>query len=178
MLTETNLTSFTRHKDPAYKLHNHNIYDSRMQNIDRINSKIKNILECINSCEIEQQSKVTDLDALKRSRQICESYLGKSVVSGVDGRVEEIELEETKIIEKQEIFYPNDRNMHIKFVESRKEDEKDSGWEIKASRSSSHFEKYLTSYKQQLEQHQEHASSRNLDTFKKDYPVRASSCFS
>lgn len=42
--------TFTRHRDPSYKLNRREVYDSRMENIDKINSKIKKILDCINNC--------------------------------------------------------------------------------------------------------------------------------
>ena len=67
-------STFSRHKESGNRVHKRDIYDSRMENIDRINSKIRNILQCINTCETEQTEDKINVGR-DRSR-----YLDRSIV--------------------------------------------------------------------------------------------------
>jgi len=73
LYTET--SNFPRSKEPSYKFLKANNYDNRMQNIDRINTKIRRILDSINTCEAEQFETTTNhIESTKYQ-------LGRSVVS-------------------------------------------------------------------------------------------------
>lgn len=52
-----------------------------MENIDKINSKIKKILDCINNCEKESNIKELDMSNLNKQSEMSQSYLNRSIIS-------------------------------------------------------------------------------------------------